>query len=257
MPIPRTVPSRPRGILLALLALLALPVVAALNACGTSPSVPSVVPSPSVALPSPDPTPVATPSPTPLPTPRYTNQPDPELAALIPARAGSATVVVPDVAQFGLTPGDMGEAYGELGTRFSSLVVAYIEVPRTTLYAMRVDGEPPTTEDLEPYLATAGRKVGIAGLDPEPWSLETFGDRRAWTRGEDNATATGTRIYTWAADGFVFLLIGVDDGVNRALLDGLPGEPPPTPTPRPSPTPRSGGSGGPSPSGTAAASPSG
>lgn len=251
MPTPRTVPTRPRGILLALL------IAALLAACSASPSVPSVVPSPSAALPTPDPTPTATPSPTPLPTPRYTNQPDAELARLIPSHAGSATVVVPDVGQFGLTPGDMGEAYGELGVRFSSLVVAYVELPRTTLYAMRVEGEPPTTEELEPYLATAGRKVGIAGLDPEPWSLETFGDRRAWTRGEDNATAAGTRIYTWAADGFVFLLIGVDDGVNRALLAGLPGEPPPTPTPRPSRSPRATGSASPSPSGTPTASPSG
>lgn len=251
MPISRPVPSRPRGILSTLL------IAAALAACGLVPSVPSVEPSRSAALPTPHPTPTPTPSPTPLPTPRFTNEPDPELAALIPARAGGAVVVVPEVDRYGLTPGDMAPAYGELGNRFSSLVVAYVEAPRTTLYAMRVDGDAPTTEDLEPYLATAGRKVGIAGLDPEPWSLETFGDRRAWTRGEDNATAAGTRIYTWAADGFVFLLIGVDDAVNRALLDGLPGEPPPTPTPRPSRSPRASGSSSAAPSDTPEASPSG
>jgi hypothetical protein len=53
--------------------------------------------------------------------------------------------------------------------------VAYVEQPRTTLYAMRVDGEPVTTEDLEPHLPTAGRYVGIAGLDPAPWELSTAG----------------------------------------------------------------------------------
>lgn len=252
MTIPRTVPSRPRGILLGLSLGLAL------AACSSSPSVPSVSPSPSAPAVTPDPTPSPTPSPTPMPTPRYTNEPDPELAALLPERAGGAALVVPPVDEFGLTPGDMSDAYGELGLRFSSLAIAYVGEPRTTIYLMRVDGEPPTTEELEPHLATAGRKVGIAGLDPEPWSLETIGGTIAWARGEDNATAAGTRIYTWAADGVVFLMIGVDDAVNRAILAELPGEPPPTPTPRPSPSARTsaGASGSASPSDSAEATPS-
>ena len=247
---PHPVTPRPRGSLPAVVALLAL----VLAACGTAPSVPSVVPSPSLAALTPEPTPSPTPSPTPLPTPRFTNEPDAELEALIPTRAGSATVVVPPIDEFGLTPGDMGDAYGDLGNRFASLVIGYVGEPRTTLYAMRVDGEAPTTEDLEPYLATAGRKVGIAGLDPDPWSLESIGDHRTWVRGEDNATAAGTMIYTWAADGYVFLLIGVNDTVNRAILAGLPGEPPPTPSPRPSRSPAGSGSAAGSPSGSAAAS---
>ena len=248
---PRPVPPRPRRSLLATVSLLAV----ALVACSAGPAVPSVLPSPSVPpVATPDPTPSPTPSPTPLPTPRYTNEPDPELEALIPSRAGGFDVVVPPIDQFGLTPGDMGNAYGDLGNRFASLAIGYVGEPRTTLYAMRVDGEPPTTEDLEPYLATAGRKVGIAGLDREPWGLETIADHRVWVRGEDNATAAGTMIYTWAADGVVFLLIGVNDTVNRAILAGLPGEPPPTPSPRPSRSPASSGSS--SASTAASASPS-
>jgi hypothetical protein len=57
-----------------------------------------------------------------------------------------------------------------------------------------------------------------------------------WERPEDNATAAGTHIYTWAADDYVFLLIGVDDQLNRALFAALPGEQAPAPTPRPSPS---------------------
>lgn len=245
----RPVPSRPRGVLL-------LVVTTLLAACTSGPSVPSVLPSPSgPATPAASLTPSPTPSPTPLPTPRYTNEADPELEALIPDRAAGVTVAKPPVDQFGLTPGDMGAAYGELGNRFASLAIGYVDAPRTTLYAMRVDGPAPTTEELEPYLATAGRKVGIAGLDPDPWSLESIGDHRSWVRPEDNATAAGTMIYTWASDGYVFLLIGVDDEVNRAILGALPGEPPPTPTPRPSRSPRASGSPAATPS--AAATPSG
>jgi hypothetical protein len=229
-------------------------VTALLAACTSGPSVPSVLPSPSGAA-TQSVAPSPTPSPTPLPTPRYTNEADPELEALIPDRAAGVTVAKPAVDQFGLTPGDMGAAYGELGNRFASLAIGYVDAPRTTLYAMRVDGPAPTTEELEPYLATAGRKVGIAGLDPDPWNLETIGDHRTWVRPEDNATAAGTMIYTWATDGYVFLLIGVDDDVNRAILGALPGEPPPTPTPRPSRSPRASGS--PGASSSPAATPSG
>jgi hypothetical protein len=70
-------------------------------------------------------------------------------------------------------------------------------------------------------------------------------------RPEDNATAAGTMIYTWAAEEFVFLMIGVDDAVNRALFAALPGEAAPTPTPRPSRSPRSTRSVAPSPSASA------
>ena len=41
-------------------------------------------------------------------------------------------------------------------------------------------------------------------------------------------------IYTWSSGEFVFLLIGVDDAVNRAIIEQLPGEPAPTPRPSPS-----------------------
>lgn len=55
-----------------------------------------------------------------------------------------------------------------------------------------------------------------------------------WVRPEDNATLPGTRVYTWVADDLVFLMIGVNEAQNLALLAGLPGEAPPTPTPAPS-----------------------
>jgi hypothetical protein len=38
-------------------------------------------------------------------------------------------------------------------------------------------------------------------------------------------------IYTWASGEHVFLLIGVDDTVNRAIVAALPGEAAPTATP--------------------------
>ena len=53
-----------------------------------------------------------------------------------------------------------------------------------TLYAMRVDGPEVTTADLEPYLATAGRYVGIAGLDPDPWESAVVGGKQVWVRSE-------------------------------------------------------------------------
>jgi hypothetical protein len=222
--------ARPRKVAGGILLALAL----TLAACPSAQ--PTASPSPTVAgSPSPSPTlpPTPTPTATPAPTPRFTNEPDEELAGLIPTTAAGATIVVAPFDEFGLTPGDVGSAYGEIGDRFASLVIAYVERPRATLYAMRVDGDPVTTADLEPYLATAGRYVGIAGLDPEPWGLATVGGHRVWVRPEDNATAAGTMIYTWADGEFVFLLIGVDDAVNRAIVGALPGEAPPTPTPAP------------------------
>lgn len=232
MPIARPVAARPasarplpaRG----LAALVLLSVL--LPACGTSDPTPTPASSGSPAgsgsaAATGTPAPTATPVPTPEPTPRFTNPPDPELAALIPGRVAGVPVVVPPVDQFPYTPGDFGEAaYGELGLRFSSLQVAYIEEPRLSLFVARVDGPPVTTQELEPHLETAGRAVGIAGLVREPWELVTIRRRVAWVRPEDNATAAGTMIYTWAADGFVFLMIGVDDRVNRALFAALPGE---------------------------------
>lgn len=179
------------------------------------------------------PTASPTPTPTPEPTPTYTNPPDRDLLALIPDVAGGATIAKPSVDQYGLTPGDIGAVFGDIGLHFRSLALAYIEQPRLSLYAMRLDGPMATTADLEPHLAEIGRYVGIAGLDPEPWSLAVVADREVWARPEDNATAAGTMIYTWIAEDLVFLIIGVDDAVNRDLVAALPGVPAPTPPPSP------------------------
>lgn len=216
--------------------ILALAVSITVAACGTSTTSPTprptAAPPSEAATPTPEVTPV--PTPTPEPTPRYTNEPDSELAALVPTEVAGIPVIVPDTEEFALTPGDVSVAYGDIGDRFASLVVAYVEQPRTSLYAMRVDGEPVATADLEPHLATAGRYVGIAGLDPDPWERASVGGHVVWVRPEDNATALGTMIYTWSSGEFVFLLIGVDDAVNRAIVEALPGEAAPTPTPVPS-----------------------
>ena len=221
-----------------------------LAACSSTETPESLTAEPSSSLPTVTATPVPTPSasPTPAPTPRFTNEPDEELAALIPTRAAGVDVIVAPFDEFALTPGDIGLAYGEIGDRFESLALAYVTQPRTTLYAMRVDGAPVSTNDLEPHLATAGRYVGIAGLDPDPWEQAEAGGHLVWVRPEDNATAAGTMIYTWSSGEFVFLLMGVDDAVNRAIVEALPGEvaPLPTPTPTPTPTPASSGSAQPS-----------
>jgi hypothetical protein len=194
-------------------------VILAACSADSPPATPSLAASSSSAEPSTTPPPTPTPTPTPAPTPRFTNEPDEELAALIPTTAAGATVVVAPFDEFALTPGDVA--------------LAYVGQPRTSLYAMRVDGDPVATEDLEPYLATAGRYVGIAGLDPDPWELSEAGGHTVWVRPEDNATAAGTMIYTWSSGEFVFLLIGVDDTVNRAIIEQLPGEPAPSATPVP------------------------
>ena len=209
----------------------ALVVAACAEATPTTP-----VPTPSSGSPSVRPTPTRTPEPTPSPspTPRFTNEPDAELAALIPSEVNGIPIVVAPFDEFALTPGDIGTAFGEIGNRFASLALAYAEQPRLTLYAMRVEGDPVATDDLEPHLATAGRYVGIAGLDPEPWEPAVVGGHRVWTRPEDNATAAGTHLYAWSSGEFVFLLIGVDDALNQALVATLPGEPAPSPSPAPS-----------------------
>ncbi len=240
MTISRLASLRPAGA-----AGLALAAAVAVAGCSTGDATPAPTPSltaePTATL-TPAPTPTLSPSP--APTPRFTNQPDSQLAALIPAEAAGAIVIVAPVDEFALTPGDVAVAFGEIGNRFSSLVLAYVEEPRTTLYAMRVDGPDVSTEDLEPHLATAGRYVGIAGLDPEPWESDVVGGNQVWVRPEDNATAAGTHIYTWSSGDVVFLLIGVNERVNRAIIGQLPGEPAPTPRPDPSRSPS------PEPSGT-------
>ena len=228
MTISRLASLRPAGA-----AGLALVVGVALSSCST----PQATPEPTVsalATPTETPAPTSSPSPTPEPTPRYTNEPDPDLATLIPTEAAGAAVVVAPFDEFALTPGDVAVAFGQIGNRFSSLVLAYVEQPRMTLYAMRVDGPEVTTEELKPHLATAGRYVGIAGLDRKPWESAVVDDKQVWVRPEDNATAAGTHIYTWSSGDVVFLLIGVDDTINRAVIEQLPGEPAPTPTPTPS-----------------------
>ena len=210
----------------------------ALAACSTSNTPPTSEAASASTPPSASAMPLPTPEPTPSPspTPRFTNEPDEALAGLIPATIGGVAVVVAPFDEFALTPGDIGAAYGEIGDRFASLALAYVERPRLTLYAVRVDGDPVATEDLEPHLATAGRYVGIAGLDPDPWVADVVAGNVVWTRPEDDATAAGTHLYTWSSGEYVFLLIGVDDSLNRAMVEALPGEPAPSPSPSPSPS---------------------
>jgi hypothetical protein len=231
----------------------ALAICIGLVACGNAPTTPTPVASGTLAASSsgaastsPVPTSTPLPSPTPMPTPQYTNPADPQLSALVPTRVAGRTVQVPPIEEFAITPGDVAEAFGELGLRFTALQLAYVEQPRLSLYAMRVAAPEVTTAELEPHLETAGRYVGIAGLVREPWELRTINGRVAWVRPEDNATAAGTMIYTWAAGEYVFLMIGVDDDLNRTLFRALPGEAAPTPTPRPSRSPGTSGSAAPS-----------
>lgn len=234
---------RPRRLAPALLLMLVVP------ACSSTPSPSASEPSASIAAstgPSATPAPTPEPTATLAPTPRFTNEPDADLAALVPTEANGVPVVVAPFDEFALTPGDIGAAYGEIGDRFASLVLAYVESPRTTLYAMRVDGDPVATADLEEHLATAGRYVGIAGLERDPWTAATVGGHAVWVRPEDNATAAGTMIYTWAAGDLVFLLIGVDDAVNQAIVAALPGDPAPSPSVSASPDPSAAASGDPS-----------
>lgn len=208
-----------------------------LAACSTpeTPATPAQTTAQPSATPEATPLPTPPPTPTPQPTPRFTNPPDDELSGILPERVNGVPLVAPPRGEYALTPGDFGTAYGEIGTRFASLVIAYVEEPRLSLYAARVDGEPVRTRDLEPHLATAGRYVGIAGLDPDPWRRARVAGKRVWVRPEDNATAAGTMIYTWSSGDIVFLLIGVDDALNRALIAELPGERAPRPTPTPTP----------------------
>jgi hypothetical protein len=192
--------------------------------------------------PTPSPSPTAqptvaatpTPEPTAQPTPVFSNVPDPALVALIPTVVAGSAVQIPPITEFAITPGDVGEVYGEIGARFSSLQLAYVSRPRLSLYAMRMNAPSVTTAELEPHLAEAAQYVGIAGLHREPWTLQTLVGHVVWVRPEDNATLPGTRVYTWAAADLVFLMIGTDEAQNLAMLAGLPGEAPPTPSPIPS-----------------------
>jgi hypothetical protein len=200
-----------------------------LAGCATATPTPSPSPTtePTVA-------PTPTPEPTPEPTPLFSNVPDPALVALIPTVVAGSAVQIPPITEFAITPGDIGEVYGEIGARFGSLQLAYVSRPRLSLYAMRVNAPSVTTAELEPHLAEAAQYVGIAGLHREPWTLQTLVEHVVWVRPEDNATLPGTRVYTWAADDLVFLMIGTDEAQNLAMLAGLPGEAPPTPSPEPS-----------------------
>lgn len=236
-PMPSTRPEdarRRRTILLPVVTLILL-LAAVLSACSQEQPTPTRSSSHSAV-------PTVAPTATPEPTPDYTNTADPALVKLIPTKVAGKAVQIPAITQFSVTPGDIGEVYGEVGIRFRTLQLAFISRPRLSLYAMRLNPPFPATADLEPYLAEAGRYVGIAGLHRDPWTLQTIGKHVVWVRPEDNATLKGTRVYTWAADEFVFLMIGTDQAQNLAMLAGLPGEAPPTPTPVPS----SSGSGKPS-----------
>ncbi len=224
MPSPCSAAARPRRATAAALALLVAALVGALvGACN------SATPSPSAAA-----SPTPSPTPTPLPTPLFSNSPDAELMALIPRVVAGQTVVIPAITEFGLTPGDIGEAYGELGLRFRALQVAFVERPRLSLYAVHMGPPDASMQELEPHLATAGEYVGIAGLHREPWTMQTVGGRLVWTRPGDSATLPGTVLYTWTTGGYLFLMIGVNEAQNLAMLAALPAEPAPTPTPAPS-----------------------
>jgi hypothetical protein len=222
---------RPQTILLPVVAPLLI-LLAILGAC----SQPSVSPTPLPSL-----MPTHEPTATPEPTPVFSNLADPALVRLIPTEVAGVAVQIPPITDFAITPGDIGAVYGDIGNRFRTLQLAYMARPRLSLFAMRIGPPFPTTADLKPYLAEAGRYVGIAGLHSEPWTLQTIANRVVWVRPEDNATLKGTRVYTWAAEGFVFLMIGVNEAQNLAMLGGLPGEPAPTPTLVPSPSQRQSG----------------
>jgi hypothetical protein len=229
----------------------ALAVLTLLAACS------SAQPSPSTPAPSPSGSAVSVPTPiptaTPLPTPRFTNPPDAELSALIPSRLRGTTVAKPAPSAYGLTPGDFGSVFGDLGLRFQSLVVAFVEKPRLSLYAARVAAPLVATADLKPYLAAAGEYVGVHGLRPAAWKAAVVGGHQVWTRGEDTATLPGTTFYCWSAGQYVFLITGSSDTFNRAMVAALPGQAVRTPTPRPTGSPSASGSS----AGSAGAAPSG
>jgi hypothetical protein len=162
--------------------------------------------------------------------------------ALIPRRVAGAVVSIPDPATFGLTPGDFGSMFGDIGLRFDALALAYVESPRMSLYAVHVGGGPVDTADLRPFLGAAGEYVGVKGMHPEAWKAAVVNGNRVWTRGEDVATLAKTTFYCWSSGEYVFLLVGSRDAANRAMVAALPGQPAPTPRPAPTASPRASGS---------------
>lgn len=226
-----------------------------LVACSSSPS-PSASAQPTASPSTPAPTP--SPTPTPEPTPDFSNQPDTALAALIPDTLDGASVVKPSPVEYGVSPGDIGgAAFGELGLRFQSLVIAYIVKPRLSLYAVRVAPPAVETAALRPYLVAAGRYIGASNLDPSLWKETTVDGKQVWKRGEDEATLPGTTFYCWSSGEYIFLMTGSSDAENRAMVAALPGVPAPTPSPTPTTAPTAGSSVSPAASswsGTATAS---
>src|SRR4026209_534980 len=95
-----------------------VPLAALLPLAGRTPASPTPSPEPT---PVPTAVPTPTPEPTPQPTPIFSNVADPALVALIPTEAAGRAVQIPAITEFGLTPGDIGQVYGEIGTRFRSL----------------------------------------------------------------------------------------------------------------------------------------
>jgi hypothetical protein len=215
-----------------LLAVFVICLVAA--ACSSTPA-PSG--SPGLGSPGMTPSPTPSPTPTPLPTPDFTNTPDPTLSALIPDTVDGAQVFKPDPTSYGVSPGDIAMPFGEIGLRFRSLVIAYVVRPRLSLYAMRVEGPTVDTADLKPYLAAAGRYIGVSGLQPDAWKAAVVHGNRVWTRGEDEATLPKTTFYCWSSGQYVFLMTGSSDATNQAMVSALPGQPAPTPSPSPSAAP--------------------
>jgi hypothetical protein len=246
---------RPGRHRLRLASLLVLAVTLVACSSTTTPSGSPQVPSPSGMTPAP----IPSPTPTPLPTPDYSNVPDPTLSALIPDAVDGAPVVKPDPTSYGVSPGDMGSAFGDIGLRFQSLVVAYVTKPRLSLYAARVGGAAVDTADLRPYLVTAGVYIGASDHDPALWKPVVVNGYRVWTRGEDEATLPGTTFYCWSSGQYVFLMTGSSDATNRAMISALPGQPAPTPTPTASPAASGSGAGSSTPPASASesASPSG
>jgi len=218
MPIPRPAACQ-RGAPSVLAAALTSVLAVVLAACGTTPTDSAQPSGSSVGGPS------ATPLPTSVPTPFFSNVPDPALIALIPTELAGRTVTIPPIADFGLTPGDIGEVYGEIGVRFRSLQLVFIGRPHLlSLYAVRMDPAFATTNDLEPYLAAAGEYVGVAGLHREPWTLRVIGGHLVWARPGDDAMITGATVYAWATQGFLFLMVGVEQAQDAAMIAALPGE---------------------------------
>ena len=125
--------------------------------------------------------PTPTPSPTPEPDAALHERAGPRPRALIPTEAAGAVVAVAPSDEFALTPGDIAVAFGEIGNRFSSRSLAYVEqrAARCTRCASTPGAVDRATWSRT--LATAGRYVGIAGPRPEPWERPSSSTQRVWT----------------------------------------------------------------------------